>query len=182
MANRNTVADVINRQNNGQPLSIITTTSLHQAFQINGSQAVLTLPSPMAAIDTTGLFPGLAPIWKPFLLRAAGYSVAGAQFNIDFVNSATALTPVIASSGLFTNGVQNDAWFFEVQGMWEQNSGKLRGKSQGFLGGQLVAAAALIGPATPATVSALQFSVAVTIANANANTQIWLTEFSADYQ
>lgn len=181
MANANSFADVINRQNSGQPITISSSTTLHQSFLLSGSPAVLTVPNPMASIDAGEFFPGLAASAKPFILRAAGYSIGGEKFQVDIVNSATALTPVIASTGLYNNGLTADNWLLEVECMWDPTSLNLRGIYYGWAGTSAITQASLLGAPAPASLAALQFNVAVTIATANANAQIVMTEFAGEF-
>lgn len=179
MANRNTIADVINRQNNGQPLILSATTTFHGSFQLNGSTALLNIPNPMALIDASAPFPNFSPDGRPFLVRVAGKVTGGEKYQIDIVQG-TGLTPVAASTGLATNGLTADNFFLEAECMWDSTSQLLRCLYYGFTGQQAVNQAQVISSITVSTVASLQFNCALTIPTANANAQITLTEFSAE--
>ena len=179
MANMNTIADVINRQNNGQPLIISATTTIHQSFLLNGSVALLNINNPMAAIDSGLKFPNFSPDGRPFKIRVAGKVTGGEKYQIDIVQG-TGLTGVVATTGLSTNGQANDNWFLEAECMWDSTSQFLRGFYYGYAGALAVAQVTLPSSITVTAASSLQFNCAVTIPTANANAQITLTEFAAD--
>jgi len=180
MSNVNSVADVILQQNNGQPITLASTKTIHQSFQLGSSAALLTLPNPLALVDAAQPFPGRAAQAIPFLIRAAGTVIGGEQFQIDIVQG-TGLTPVVATTGLDTQGRVNDNWYLEASCMWDSASLFLRGMYRGWVGNVTFGWLPLAGtPISPANLASLQFNVAVTIASANANASFSLTEFSAE--
>ena len=179
MSNRNTIADVIYSQNNGQPIVLAAKTALHQSFQVNGGTAVLTIPNPMALIEAAAAFPSRSAQALPFIIRAAGTVTGGERYQID-LNQGTGLTGTIASTGLAINGLTNDNWLVEAECLWDSASTFLRGIYYGWAGNQSVGQATLIIVNKPADLTQLQFNVAVTIANANVNASFSLTEFSAE--
>jgi len=179
MSNINSVADVILRQNNGQPIVLSSTTPIHSSFQLGTSAAQCALPNPLAAIDSADKFPNRNVGALPFILRAAGYVISGAKFQID-INLGTGLTQTIATTGLYTNGNANDNWLLEVEAMWDPTSLFLRGLYYGWAGNSAVAQAALASVQSPANLAALTFNCAVTVPSANANFAAYLTEFSAE--
>jgi len=186
MSNFNTVADLILRQNNGQPIvTPFVSTVGHQQVQLGASAAVLTLPNPLAATDTTGVFQGRAASALPFYIRAAGLITApgSSAFQID-INLGTALAPV-----LFSTGVQrlqpvltstNDNWALKIEGMWDPTSTFVRGIGYGWVGSLQIAQAALVNN-TAASVAALQFNIGITFLNSNPTNSLTVTEFSADF-
>lgn len=180
MANVNSFADVINRQNGGQPLIITATTTLHQSFLINGVAALLNVPNPTSSIDTGERFPNFSPDGRPFILRAAGKVLGGEKYQIDLVQG-TGLTSVLASTGLATNGLTADNFLLEAECMWDSQSQNLRCFYYGFVGNTSVNQAGVISSIQVAAASSLQFNCALTIATANANAQVQLTEFSGEY-
>ena len=186
MSNFNTVSDVILRQNNGQP--IVTSfpgTVGHQQVMLGASAAVLSLPNPLAAIDTTGVFQGRAATAIPFRLRAAGLITApgSSAFQID-VNLGTGLAPTLFSTGI--SRLQpvltstNDNWELEIEAMWDPTSTFVRGIGYGWVGSLAVAQTALLNN-TAANLASLQFNIGITFLNANPTNQLTLTEFSADF-
>ena len=179
MSNQNSIADVINRQNNGQPIVITSAGTLHQSFQLGQSAALLTIPNPMSPINNAGLFPNLAPQARPFIIRAAGTVLGGEKYQIDIVQGS-GLTPVLASTGLATNGLTADNFFLEAKCMWDAQSQLLRCIYSGYVGSALVALASAAASISLATFASLQFNVALTLASANANASVALTDFSAD--
>jgi hypothetical protein len=178
MSNVNTVADVIIGQNAGQPITLAASTTLHKAFSIGGSAAVLSLPNPLALIDSATTFPGRAAQAIPFLIRAAGTGGGGGELYEITINQGTGLTPVIAKTGLFSGVADN--WLLEAECMWDSASLFLRGFFYGWAGAVLVGQAALSSVISPANLGALQFTCAVQIQQANANASFSLTEFSAE--
>lgn len=179
MANGNTIADVINRQNNGQPLIIAATTTIHQSFQLNGQTALLTIPNPMQMIDSGEFFPNFSPDGRPFLVRVAGKVTGGQKYQIDIVQGS-GLSSVLASTGLATNGLTADNFLMEAECMWDSVSQNLRCFYYGFVGNQSVNQAGVISSIQVSSVTSLQFNCALTIPTANANAQVTLTEFSAE--
>lgn len=186
MSNFNTVADLILRQNNGQP--IVTTfpsTVGHQQVMLGAGAAVVTLPNPLATSDTTGLFQGRAATAIPFYVRAAGLITApgSGSFQID-INLGTALAPTLFSTGnsrlvpVLTS--TNDNWLLEIEAMWDPTSTFVRGIGWGWVGSQQVAQAA-INNNTAANLASLQFNIGITFLNANPTNQLTVTEFSADF-
>lgn len=183
MSNRNTIADVILQQNNGQPLTLAATTTLHSLFPLaNGSAAQLTLPNPFAAIDASAPFPSRSAQAIPFTLRVGGTVVGGEKFQVDLVLGTGVISPVIASTGLAAGGLTNDNWLLQIEAMWDSASTFLRGIYWGWIGGNQVAQASLIGSPKATSLSALVFGAALTIATANANASVSVTEFSADFE
>lgn len=181
MSNASTIADVILQQNNGQPITLATKTSIHQSFQLGGSAAQCAIPNPMACIDSQVLFPSRSAAGLAFLIRASGLVTGGERYQID-INLGTGLTQTIATTGLALNGLTADNWFLEAICLWDPTSLNLRGIQYGWTGIQQIAQAALSTAQQPATLSALTFNCAVTCANANANALFTLTDFSADIQ
>jgi hypothetical protein len=180
MANRNTIADVINRQNNGQPLVITSTTTLHQSFNLaNGSQAVLSIPSTMAPIDGPAPFPNLTAQGRPFVIKFAGTVLGGEKIQVDLVQGL-GLVNVVSSTGLYTNGLTADNFLIEFTGLWDAQSTLLRGFYEGFVGNISVGNLAIPGIIQPANLAALQFNLALTINTSNVNASVAITEFSAD--
>lgn len=179
MANQNAIADVINRQNNGQPLVISSVSTVHQSFLLNGSAALLTIPNPMVAIDAVVQFPNFSPDGRPFLIRLGGKVLGGERYQIDLVQG-TGLTPVLASTGLSINGLVADNFLLEVECLWDSQSQNLRCISYGFAGPTVVAQASAATSIQVATAAGLQFNAALTIATANVNAVVQLTEFSAE--
>lgn len=180
MANRNTIVDVINRQNNGQPLVITATTTLHQSFNLsNGSQAVLNIPNPLAPIDSAAQFPNFTADGRPFRVRLAGKSLGGEKFQVDLVQGL-GLVNVVASTGLYTNGLTADNFLIELEAMWDSQSLNLRGFYEGFVGNVSVANTVIPSLIQPANLAALQFNTALTINTSNANASVSITEFSAE--
>jgi hypothetical protein len=179
MANANSIADAILAQNNGQPLTLAATTSIHQSFQKGGAAVQLTIPNPMAMIDSGDEFPGRSASGLSFLVRAIGLVTGGERYQID-INLGTGLTQTVASTGLAVNGLTADNWALFIEAVWDPTSLLLRGVQYGWAGNQAVSYSALSGSFSPANLAALTFNVAVTIANANANALFTLTDFSAD--
>jgi hypothetical protein len=179
VANPNSIADVINRQNNGQPIVITSANTLHQSFQLGQSAALLTIPNPMAPINTPNLFPNFSPQARPFIIRAAGTVQGGEKYQIDIVQGLN-LTPVLASTGLATNGLTADNFMLEAECMWDAQSQLLRCIYYGWVGNTQVSQGAVINSISVATFASLQFNVALTLATANVNASVALTEFSAE--
>ena len=186
MSNFNTVADLILRANAGNP--IVTSfpgTIGHQQVMLGASAAVLNLPNPLAAIDTTGVFQGRAATAIPFYVRAAGLITApgSGAFQID-INLGTALAPTLFSTGntrlvpVLTS--TNDNWLLEIEAMWDPTSTFVRGIGYGWVGAQSVAQVAL-NSNTAVSLAALQFNIGITFLNANPSNQLTVTEFSADF-
>src|SRR5689334_14082000 len=98
MANTNSFADVINRQNGGQPLVVSASSTLHQSFLIGGQPALLTVPNPMVSIDAGEFFPNFTADGRPFLIQAMGKVTGGERYQVDIVQG-TGLTNVVASTG-----------------------------------------------------------------------------------
>jgi hypothetical protein len=180
MSNANSVADVILQQNNGSPITLKSTTSLHQSFQLSGSAAVLTIPNPMVCIDSQVLFPSRSASAISFIVRAAGLGGGGGEpWQID-ICQGTGLTPVIATTGKITGVADN--WLLEAVCMWDPTSLYLRGIYYGWAGASSIGQNALTQVSQPANLAALQFNVAVTIFNGNPNAAFSLTDFSADME
>ena len=180
MSNANSVADVILQQNNGSPITLKSTTSLHQSFQLGGSAAVLSIPNPLACIDSQVLFPARSASAVSFIVRAAGTGGGGGEpWQID-ICQGTGLTPVLASTGKIVGVADN--WLLEVVCMWDPTSLYLRGLYYGWGGVTAIAGSSLIQACQPANLAALQFNVAVTIFNGNPNSSFSLTDFSADME
>ena len=183
MANRNTIADVINRQNNGVPLSLSATTTLHAAFQLaNGSAAILNIPNPMVPIDCAAPFPNLSPDGRPFLVRLSGKVTGGEKYQVDLVLGHNVLTPVVASTGLSPNGLTADNWLIEAELMFDSVSGFLRGFQYGWAGAVANAGSGLsqASSLSAVTLATLLFTAVATIPSANANAVITVTEFEAE--
>jgi len=181
MSNANTVSDAILQQNNGAPITMAASTTLHKSFSIGSAPVNITLPNPLACIDSQVLFPSRNASGISFLIRAAGYVTGGERYQID-INQGTGLTPTIATTGLALNGLAADNWFLEVVAMWDPTSLFLRGIFFGWTGSQQIVQSALTSNVQPANLAALTFNCAVTIANANANALFTLTDFSADME
>lgn len=191
MANVNSVADVIRRQNNGQPLVLQLATQGHFAFQVNGANAVLSAPNPLALADVGVESPvGNANATAiPITLAACGLissTARGQQYQMD-VNFGTGLSPAIATTGLVTipggAGAYVDNWGLVIEAMWDATSQNLRGIYYGWVGNAAVAQAALNGAPSAAAVSGLQFTCAVTMPGATVGTTTFtLTEFSLDLE
>ena len=180
MSNANSIADVILRQNNSVPITLTSTTSLHQSFQLGGSAAVLTIPNPQACIDSQVYFPARSASAVSFIVRAAGTGGGGGEpWQID-ICQGTGLTPVIATTGKYTGVADN--WLLEAVCMWDPTSLYLRGIYYGWVGSTALAQSALTQVSQPANLAALQFNVAVTIFNGNPNSSFSLTDFSADME
>jgi hypothetical protein len=180
MSNANSFADVILLQNQGKPLTLAATTTLHQSFQIGGAAAVLTVPNPMALIDTTDHFPGRSATGLSWIMRAAGLVTGGEQYQIEINQGVGPLGSIIASTGLQANGRTADNWLLEAECMWDSTSLFLRGIFWGWAGPNQVSQQALITVTQPANLAALQFNVSVLVASANPNALFTLTDFSAD--
>lgn len=180
MANPNTIADVINRQNGGVPLVLASASTLHAAFLLaNGSAAVLNIPNPMQTIDQPQEFPNFSPDGRPFLVRLAGKVTGGEKYQVDLVLGNNVITPVVASTGLATNGLTADNWLIETELMFDSTSGYLRGIQYGWAGLQAISQSVLSTPQTGVTLP-LQFTAALTLATANVNASVSVTEFSAE--
>lgn len=185
MSNFNTVADVILHQNNGQPIvTPFNGTVGHQQVLLGAGAAILTLPNPLAAVDTPGTFPGRAAVAIPFIVRAAGLITApgSGQFQID-INLGTGLSPAIASTGLVrlqpVLTSVNDNWLIEVEGMWDPTSTNVRGIVYGWIGA-LNISQTVLNTNTAASLAALQFNVGITFLNANPSNSLTVTEFSGE--
>jgi hypothetical protein len=179
MSNGNTIADAILQQNNGQPYTIAATTTLHQQFGKGGVAVQVTIPNPMALIDSSELFPGRAASGLPFIIRAAGLVTGGEQYTID-VNLGTGLTQQIMTTGNAINGRVADNWLLEGECLWDPTSLFLRGIYYGWAGPAGVNQSSLATAQQPANLAALTFNCAVTIINANVNALFTLTEFSIE--
>lgn len=180
MSNINSFSDVILRQNNSQPLIFSNAGPIHGQVQMGASAAVLSLPNPLAPIDSGAFFPGRAATAIPFLIRIAGtYAVSG-NLQID-LNQGTGLSPAVASSGLIAGSTVNnpDNWFIECPMMWDAASTNLRGLQYGWVGGTAIAQAAIV-KSSPANLAALQFNIGVTFTSPNPGNNITVTEFSAE--
>ena len=181
MANRNTIADVINRQNNGVPLTLSATTTLHKAFPLaDGSAAVMSINNPMTRIDGDAAFPNFSADGRPFLVRLAGTVKGGEKYQVDLCLGSNVITPVVASTGLSANGLTADNWLIEAEMMFDSTSGFLRGFQYGWAGPAQTSQAALSQVLSSVTLAGLQFTAALTIATANANATVTVTEFSAE--
>ena len=180
MSNASTVADAIVLQNNGSPVVLAATTALHQAFSVGGTAINVSVPNPLACVDSQVLFPSRAANGLSFLIRAAGLVTGGERYQIDINLGATSLSQTIATTGLAINGLPSDNWLLEALCMWDPTSTRLRGIYYGWTGLQQVSQSSLATIQTPANLAALAFNCAVTIANANANAQFTLTDFSID--
>jgi hypothetical protein len=180
MSNGNTIADAILQQNNGQPFVIAATTTLHKQFGFPGNVPVqVTIPNPMALIDSSELFPGRAANALPFIIRAAGTVLGGEQYTID-INLGAGLTQQIATTGNAINGKTADNWLLEAECMWDPQSLFLRGIYYGWAGPNGINQASLATAQQPANLAALTFNCALTIINQNANASFALTEFSIE--
>lgn len=189
MANRNTVADVIREQNNGQPIVLSLANRGHFAFQLNGANAVLSVPNPLAPSNDGGPSPvfNAAAQAVPFTVAACGLlssTARGQQYQID-LNLGTGLSPAVASTGLITipNGAGTELtnWGLIFEGMWDSASTKLRGIYYGWAGQVSVAQAGVLAAPTAAALANLQFTCAVTVPGATlGTTSFTLTEFSVD--
>jgi hypothetical protein len=185
MSNLNTVADVILRQNNGQPIVFAVTTDVHASFSISGATAVLSLPNPLAAADAPLGLTSRAATGIPFLIRVAGELQLGrgVGYQID-LNQGTGLTPAIASTGLQTAplgaGLYLDNFFLEVEALWDPNPLNLRGIQYGWVGATAIAQSAIVG-SSPAALANLQFNIGVTIINPNPGNQVTITAFDAEW-
>lgn len=180
MANANSFADVILRQNNGQPLIINATTTIHQSFLLNGVAALLNVPNPMVSINAGEFYPNLSADGRPFILRAGGKVLGGEKYQIDIVQG-TGLTPIVATTGLATNGLAADNFLLEAECMWDSQSQNLRCIYYGFVGNQAVNQAGVVSSIQVASLANLQFNVALTIPTANATASVQLTEFSGEF-
>lgn len=180
MANANSFADVINRQNGGNPIIIQAPTTLHQNFLLGGAAALLTVPNPMSSIDAGEFFPNFSADGRPFILRAGGKVTGGEQYVVE-VNLGGTLNQVVATTGLSSNGQVADNWLLEIEAMWDSTSTFLRGIYYGWAGATQVSQGTLATVQKPANLAALQFGCAVQIASANANALFSLTEFSGEF-
>src|SRR5256885_334715 len=81
------IADAIILQNNGQPFTIAATTTLHRQFGSVASGVVtpvqVTVPNPLACVDSQVLFPSRAANGLSFVVRAAGLVTGGERYQID---------------------------------------------------------------------------------------------------
>lgn len=185
MSNLNTVADAIVKQNNGQPIVFATTTQIHASVSIGGAAVVITLPNPLATVDTGLPFPNRSAAGLPFIARIAGTLQLGrgVGFQID-LNQGTGLTPAIASTGLITSplgaGLYLDNFLLEVEGLWDPTSLNLRGIQYGWVGATQIAQSALV-LSSPAALANLQFNVGITIVNPNPSNQVTITAFDAEW-
>lgn len=189
MANRSTVADVIRQQASGQPLLLALATQGHFAFQLNGANAVLSVPNPLAPSNDGGPSPvfNAAAQGVPLTLAACGLissTARGQQFQID-INLGTGLAPAVASTGLVSvplgAGAYQDNWGIIVEGMWDSTSKNFRGIYYGWVGATAIAQASLNGAPAPSSLSGLQFTCSVLYPGATVGTTSFsLTEFSAD--
>lgn len=185
MPQLNTVFDVIQRQNNGQPISLNFPTTGHQQFLLGSAAVVGTIPNPIALVDNGESFLNLSATAIPFTVTAAGTFQLGGQveFQID-LNLGTGLTPVLASTGLQTAGAGpfNDNWLIEIKGLWDATSLKVRGTYSGWAANNTFSGVLNGGSAgnTAAALANLQFTPAVTCLNANSINTFTLTEFSGN--
>lgn len=182
MANSNSFADVILRQNNGQALIITTAGTTHKNFTLaDGTQALLTIPNPMTSINAGEFYPNLTADGRPFIIRVCGKVVGGEKYQVDLVPGANILTPVLASTGLATNGLTADNFLLEAECMWDSTSQNLRCLYYGFVGNQAVNQAGVISSIQVTTLAGLTFSAALTIPTANASASVSITEFSGEF-
>lgn len=185
MSNFNSVADVILHQNQGNPLVLSIPTTGHQQVQLGAGPAILTLPNPLALVDTPGTFPGRAASAIPFILRVAGLLQfgRGVEYQID-INQSTSLSPSIASTGLVTaplgTGLYQDNFLIECECIWDPISTNLRGIQYGWFGSNQITQSSILSGIQPASLAALQFNIGLTILNTNASNQITINEFSAE--
>ena len=181
MANANSFADVINRQNGGNPIVIQSSTTIHQSFLLGGQPATLNVPNPMVSIDAGEFFPNLTADGRPFMLQATGKVTGGEKYQIDIV-LGTGLVNVVASTGLAAGGLTADNWGLQFLGMWDSSSLFLRGLYWGWIGSVQISQAGIVTTSLqPANLAALQFNVAATIATANASAVLTLTDFSGEF-
>jgi hypothetical protein len=179
MSNPNTISDAIMQQNNGAPIVLAATSTLHKSFSLGGAAVVISVPNPMAGIDSSTNFPGRSAGGTSFLIRAVGQVTGGEPYTID-INQGTGLTPTIASTGNAANGRTADNWSLEVLCSWDPTSLFLRGIFYGWAGPNQVANQSLLAVVSPANLAALVFNCAVTISSANANASFTLSDFSID--
>jgi len=180
LSNVNSFSDVILRQNNSQPLLFSSTGPIHGQVLLGAGAAVLSLPNPLAPIDSGANFTGRAATAVPFLLRVAGtYAVSG-NLQID-INQGTGLSPAVATTGLVTGNLVSkpDNWFIECPMMWDAASLNLRGLQYGWVGGTAIAQSSIV-LSSPANLAALQFNIGVTFTSPNPGNNITVTEFSAE--
>lgn len=189
MATLVTVADVIRQQNAGQPILLALANQGHFGFQINGANAVLSAPNPLAPSNAGSNSPvsnaGAQAV--PLLITAAGLvnsTARGQQFQID-INFGTTLAPAIASTGLISiplgAGAYQDNWGLQVEGMWDATSQNFRGIYYGWVGASQVAQAPVNGSPKASALSGLQFTCAATLPGPTIDTTSFtLTEFSLD--
>lgn len=183
MSNVNTVVDVIQRQNAGNPVvQAFPTTVGHTQFSYGvGNPVIASVPNPMALIDADKTFPGRSAQAYPLVIKAAGTLTlaAGVRYQLD-INQGTGLAPAIASTGLIVNpATVNDNWALVIECMWDVVSTNLRGIFYGWSSSTNVAQSALV-LSSPASLAALQFNVGVTVLGPNPTNSFSLTEFSVD--
>ena len=185
MSNFNTVSDVIQQQNAGNPIVLSFGSSVgHKQVVLGAGAAVLTLPNPLAASDWPGTFGGRAATAIPFIVRAGGTITAPGSgvFQID-INLGTTLAPVVASTGsvrlqpVLTS--VNDNWLIEIEGMWDPTSTNVRGIVYGWVGSLAIAQAAINSNTAP-SLAALQFNIGVTMLNANPANQVTVSIFDGE--
>jgi hypothetical protein len=185
MSNINTVADAILKQNNGQPIVFASATQIQSNLAVGGATVSITLPNPLATVDTGVAFPNRAASGIPFLVRLAGTLQLGrgVGYQID-ITQGTGLTPAVMTTGLQTSplgaGLYNDNFFLESQCMWDPNSLNLRGIMYGWVGATAIAQAAIVASA-PAALANLVFSVGILFVNANPSNQVTITAFDAEW-
>jgi hypothetical protein len=78
--------------------------------------------------------------------------------------------------------LENDNFLLTFNGLWDPYSQLLRGNFGGWVGAQLIASSIIPVTVSLAALSNLQFNAALTIATANVNASVSLTEFSADIE
>lgn len=185
MSNASSVADAVYQQNNGQPFTFATTKTAHQLMQSGGATVNISLDGQLAFILSNDSFPNRYISGLPFIVRAAGSVTGGEKYQIDICNNGN-LATVVASTGLSANGLPSDNWLIEAECFWDVTSGRLRGLQYGWAGKTAITQTSindgivLTASSTQSASSQLTFCVGITIATANANALITVSEFSAE--
>lgn len=193
MASLSTVADVIREQNNGQAIVLTLANQGRFAFQLNGANATLTLPNPLAPSNAGAPSPvfNAAAVGVPFRIKVCGMmssNARGQQYQIDVV-LGTGTSPAALSTGLQTiptgAGTYSTNWGLIGDLMWDSVSDKVRGFYHGWAGEGNVTQSAILGAPTAAALSNLQFTAVVVVPGPTIGTPapvFTLTEFSVSIE
>ena len=186
MANFNSVAVVIYEQNQDNPIVLSFGSAVgHRPVLIGTGVAVLTLPNPLAPADWNGTFLNRAASALPFTVRIGGTVAApgAGSVQIDLVLGNSGLAPACATTGavrIQPSSQQNDNWLIEIEALWDPTSTNVRGIQYGWFSNTAIAQSALITN-TAANLASLQFSIGVTMLNANAANAVTVTVFDGEW-